>query len=55
LLRVTVCVIAPEWPVKQCRGGQTPNNSKDELVKIARSITLASNVNDRSTWFDATV
>lgn len=30
------------------------NYSKDELVKIARSITPASNVNDRSTWFDAT-
>jgi len=28
--------------------------SKDEMVKIARSTTLASDVNDQSTWFDAT-
>ena len=28
--------------------------SKDELVQIARSITLAGNVDDRSDWFDAT-
>ncbi len=28
--------------------------SRDELIKIGRSVSVASNVNDRSTWFDAT-
>jgi hypothetical protein len=28
--------------------------SRTQLVKVAKSITLASNVNDASTWFDAT-
>jgi hypothetical protein len=30
------------------------NYARGELIKIAESLTLASNVNDRSTWFDAT-
>ena len=28
--------------------------SRDELIKIGRSVLVASNVNDPSTWFDAT-
>lgn len=32
----------------------TSGVSRDELIKIGRSISVASNVNDVSTWFDAT-